>query len=111
MLLDQYLLTVRSGPPGRVSNARGKPRVGGNQSWCCPPFETRAARTPQGEVVVVAPSLRRALLAQLAVEIVEADPRALLAAGDVVVAVEEGALLSEDQPRAAGHGEELDGRQ
>ena len=22
----------------------------GNQSWCCPPFETRPAAAPQGEV-------------------------------------------------------------
>jgi hypothetical protein len=55
--------------------------------------------------------LRGALLAQLAVEIVEADARAFLAAGNVVVAVEEDALLGEDQPRAAAHGEELDGRE
>jgi hypothetical protein len=38
-------LTLRSGPQDRVSKGR-------SQSWCCPPFETRAARAPQGEVGV-----------------------------------------------------------
>src|SRR5918995_233719 len=34
---------------------------GGNQSCCCPPFETRPAGAPQGEVVVVLQRYRQAL--------------------------------------------------
>src|SRR5918995_3948810 len=37
--------------PPHPEEARSAVSKGGHQSWCCPPFETRPAAAPQGEVV------------------------------------------------------------